>query len=222
MENKNAAKKITAIGFEEFPMLRFDLYEGSRYTHQTLMKANTKWDPISAAPNNEKTLSIKEVTVYYNEGPSERFQIGEIKINWKDDTAAEVGQSILDGMSSGSSSDGSGAATVALNQSAVLEKIDYSYSDELKDWFKLELDGKPIDTLTMPLKLSKGKRLAFTYKWSIPDGEEAASQVFKGNILLTFRTEEGQQIEETLPINYNLYLSDSQLKQLVRSGGGEH
>lgn len=213
LENKNTAKKVTGIQLEEIPELRFQMHEKNSYTHQVEMMASAEWIPNESQARSKEPFTIKEVIVFYNEGQPQRVPIGEINVEWKS------GSGLLDFRSSGGSSNGSGSYKVNLTQSVTLEKIDYSYSDRLKPWFELELSGQPVDSLSFPMKLSQGDNLTFTYQWSIPEHEPAALQVYKSKIVLTFKTEDGQIVMEDLPINHNFYLSDSQLKKLVRSGG---
>ncbi|MGM0884574.1 MAG: hypothetical protein ACQEXQ_26490 [Bacillota bacterium] len=213
LENKNEAKKVTGIQIEEIPELRFQIHEKNSYTHQVEMMASAEWIPNESQPQSKEPFTIREVTVYYNEGQPQKVPIGEINVEWPKVSG------LLDFRSGGGSSNGSGSYKVNLTKSVTLEKIDYSYSDKLKPWFELELSGQPVDSLSFPMKLSQGKDLEFTYQWSIPEHEPDALQVYKSKIILTFRMADGRIIMENLPINHNLYLSDSQLKKLVRSGG---
>jgi hypothetical protein len=216
LENKNAAKKIMSIQVEELPQLRFNIYEKNNYTHQLLMQASAEWKPDEVQQHSNVPITIREVTVYYNKGQPRKIPIGEIKVVWN------TGEELLESTSGSSSSNGTGSYAVKITKPVTLEKVDYIYSDKLKPWFKLVLLGQSVNSLNYPIKLSQGDLLAFTYQWSIPDNEPAAYEVYKSKIILYFRMEDGRSVIEYLPINHNIYFSDSQLKQLVRSGGEFH
>jgi hypothetical protein len=216
LENKNAAMKVSGIQVEEIPELRFQIHENNSYTHQVMMMASAQWIPNESQEQSKEPFTIREVTVFYNDGQAQKVPIGEINVEW------HSGGGLMETVTSSASSNGSGSYNVNLTKSVTLEKIDYSYSDRLKPWFELELSGKPVDSMSFPMKLAQGDHLAFTYQWSIPEHEPAAFHVYKSKVILTFRTEDGRIVVEELPIDQNLYISDSQLKQLIRSGGERH
>lgn len=177
------------------------------------MKATAEWRPDEVKQYNKVPFTIREVTVYYNEGQPRKVPIGEINVVWNSS------EGLLNFISGSASSNGTGSYTVKLTKPDTLKKVDYTYSEKLKPWFKLELSGNPVDSLNYPIKLLQGDHMAFTYQWSIPDNEPAAVEVYKSKIMLQFLTEDGRTVIENIPINYNLNISDRLLKRLVRSGG---
>ncbi|MBD2869255.1 hypothetical protein [Paenibacillus arenilitoris] len=215
LENRGTGKKVTGIQFEEFPQLRFTLGDDNSYQYHVVRKAYAEWRPDEAQAMGVKKepLTVREATVYYSEGEPKRVPIGEIGIEW-----SEYG-GLLQSVSSSSSSNGAGSNTVTMRKPATLEAVDYRYRDQLAPWFRLELSGRPIEEAALPMELSAGDPLSFAYQWSIPDDSPASLRVYESEMLLTFRTEEGERVTESLPINYNQYFSESQLKRLVRSGG---
>jgi len=215
-ENKQASNKVSSIQIEELPEFRFQIYESNRYTHQMMMQASAEWRPDLISDDRKKPFTIREITVYYEKGQPRKVPIGEINVVWNNRDG------ILDFASGSSSSDGSGSYKVYATKAAVLEKIEFTFSDKVKPWFKLELSGKTVESLDFPMKLSQDDSLAFAYQWSIPDNEPEAFTMYKSKIVFHFLLEDGRKIIEDIPINHNLYISDRQLKSFVRSGGDIH
>lgn len=217
VENRKNGKKVTGIRLDELPMLRFQINpHPDSYRHQVLGKAYGEWKKEDLGQMEEMPFSIKEATVFYSEGPPERVPIGEIKVVW------EKSEGLLQTTSSGGSSDGTGHYSVTVNQPLVLEQIDYSFGDRLSPIFDLSVTGGNADEpiLQLPIRLDAGDPLTIDYKWSIPDEMPAASDVYKEYILLTFKTEDGRTVRDRIPINFNSYLDEKQIKWLVRNGGG--
>lgn len=218
VENRKNGKKVTGIRLEELPMLRFQINpHPDTYRHQVLGKAYGEWRKEDFGQMEQVPFSIKEATIYYNDGLPEKVPIGEIKVVW------EKSDGLLQTSSSRGSSDGTGQYSVTVNQPLVLEQIDYSFGDRLSPVFELSAAGRneaePIPQL--PKRLDAGDPLTFSYKWNIPEEMPAASDVYKVYISLTFKTEDGRTVRDRIPVNFNLYLSEKQIKWLVNSGG-EH
>ncbi len=217
VENRKNGKKVTGVQLDELPMLRFQInpHGDAYYHHQVLGKAYGEWRKEDFGEVEQVPRSIKEATVYYSEGPPEKVPIGEIKLVW------EERDGLLQSSSSGGSSDGTGHYSVTVNQPLVLEQIEYSFGDRLSPIFELSAAGRNgIESIPpLPIRLDAGDPLTFSYKWSIPEEMPAASDVYKVYISLTFKTEDGRTVRDRLPINFNLYLSEEQIKRLVRTGG---
>jgi hypothetical protein len=209
-ENKQTANKVRGIQIEELPELRFQIYESDTYTHQAKMQASAELRPDLINEDRKMPFTIRDITVYYEKGQSRKVPIGEIHVVWN------KRESILDFATGSSSSNGSGSYKVYVTKAAVLEKVEYTFSNKVKPWFKLDLSGKPIESLDFPMKLLQDDSLAFAYQWSIPDNEPEAFNMYKSKIILHFLLEDGRKIIEDIPINNNLYISDRQLKSLVR------
>lgn len=214
LENKMKGRKVTGIQLEELPMLRFriDPHPNS-YRHQVLGKAYGEWRTEEAGQMEKLPITIKEATVYYSEGQPEKVPIGEINVLW------EQKESLLETSSSRGSSDGTGQYSVTVKQPLTLEQVDYSFSDRLSSMFELTMAGRDRPIPQLPIRLAAGDPLTFNYKWTIPENTPAAFEVYKAYIFLTFKTEDGKTIYDRLPINFNLYLYEKQIKRLVRSGG---
>ncbi|MGG1636753.1 hypothetical protein [Paenibacillus sp. NRS-1760] len=215
-ENKQASNKVSSIQIEELPEFRFQIYKSNIHTHQSEMRASGQLIPDLINEERKIPFTIREIKVYYEKGQSRKVPIGEINVLWN------KRESILDFASGSSSSNGSGSYKVYVRKAAVLEKIEYTFSDKVKPWFKLDLSGKPLALVEFPMKLSQDDSLAFTYQWSIPDNELEAYTMFKSKIILHFKLDDGQEMIENIPINHNLNFSERQLKRLVRSGGEMH
>jgi hypothetical protein len=177
------------------------------------MRASAEWRPEQLSePSPMKSpepITINEVTVYYQKGPPKKVPIGELQIIWNTD------EGLLNSVMSSSD----GRYVVNLTESATLEKIDYTFRDQLKPWYELMEAGKPVDSLDYPIELSKGDGLSFSHSWSVPEDEPAAHEEFDPKIRLHFETEDGRKVIEHIPINLNLHLDEGQVKRLVRSGG---
>lgn len=214
LENKMKGRKVTGIRLEELPMLRFQIDpHPNSYRHQVLGKAYGEWRTEEAGQMEKVPVTIKEATVYYNEGQPEKVPIGEINVLW------EQRESLLETSSSRGSSDGTGQYSVTVKQSLTLEQVDYSFSDRISSMFELTMEGRDEPIPQLPIRLTAGDPLTFNYKWTIPEESPAAFEVYKAYILLTFKTEDGRTVYDSIPINFNLYLSEKQIKWMVHSGG---
>ena len=215
-ENKSGGKKVTGIQLEQLPTLRFHIQPNQNsYSHQVIGKAYGEVRKEDFASVEQVPMSIKEATVFYNEGPPEKVPIGEIQISWgKSDGLLQMSYSR-------GSSNGTGEYNVSVNESLVLERIEYSFGDRLNPVFELTTTGgKRYEPITqLPLQLDVGDPLSFSYQWNIPDEMPAAAVVYKVYLLLTFKNENGRTVHDRIPFNFNHYLSEKQIKQLVRSGG---
>ncbi|URN92969.1 MAG: hypothetical protein NAG76_14080 [Candidatus Pristimantibacillus lignocellulolyticus] len=214
LENKMKGKKVTGIQLEELPMLRFQIDPNPiSYRHQVLGKAYGEWNVEEGQQMEKVPVTIKEATVYYSEGLSEKVPIGEINVFW------DQRENILETSSSSASSDGTGQYSVTVKQPVTLVKVDYSFKDRLSTMFELTMEGLEKSIPQLPLRLTTGDPLTFKYKWSMTDNIPAAFEVYKTYILLSLETEDGRMIYDRIPTNFNLYLNEKQIKRLVRSGG---
>lgn len=214
LENKSDPGRVAWIQIEELPMLGFELVEDERFSHHRLMKAYAYWDGGTGAPDlSLLPITVREVTVHYRGGVTRKVPIGEVVVT----DPARGG--MVDMISSGGSSDGSGFSSNKVTQPAVLERIDYSFSDRLNTGFQLELDGKPIEEAELPAALKAGDRLNFRYNWEHTVDDPASYEHYQIKLLLHFRTADGRAIVDRIPVNRNVYLSESMVKRLVRSGG---
>jgi len=218
LENQADAGGVTAIQIEELPPLRFNLHESSRYSHQVLMKASAYWEPdmLGAPDESQLPLTIREITIHYNGRAPQKVPIGEIQL------MADTRGGLIDSIMGSASSDGTGSSKVRLTQQATLEKVDYAYGDRIANGFRLELDGQPIERQAFPRELDEGDMLAFSYAWLPDENERVVLEDYQIKVQLHFRTADGRSTVETIPVNRNVYISEAQVKKLVRSGyGGE-
>lgn len=213
-ENLREGRKVRGVRIEELPQLQFELYESGRYPYQALMTAAAKWDHEQADPLKTLPLTVREATVYYSEGPPQKVPIGEIRI------MPQAGEPVLQFISGGSSSGGTGEYLGQVEKPARLEQIDYTYSSRLKPWLTLELSGQPVELLGFPVMFDAEDSFDLKYRFDIPEDDPAALEVYKLKGLLTFRTEDGRTVTEQIPINSFFSLSDRQMKRFVRSEGG--
>ncbi|MFB9328913.1 hypothetical protein ACFFSY_23505 [Paenibacillus aurantiacus] len=213
-ENKSTGKKVTAVQIEELPSLLFRIDpHPNTYTHQVLGKAYGEWRTGDEEQAEKASITVKEATVFYSEGPPEKVPIGEIQIVW------DRRQGVLETSSTSGSTDGSGHYSVNVTQPITLEHVDYSFSDRTSATFELTMQGRGEPEPQLPLHLSTGDLLTFNYRWNIPDNSAAAYEVYKTYIMLTYKTEDGRTIQDRLPVNFNKNLSEKQMKRLARAGG---
>ncbi|TYP74562.1 hypothetical protein [Paenibacillus methanolicus] len=213
-ENKSKGKKVTGIRIEELPELLFRIDpHPDTYTHQVLGKAYGEWRTEAAAQVERAPITVKEATVYYNDGPPEKVPIGEIRVVW------DRQQSVLVMSSTSGSTNGNGQYSVNVTQPITLEQVDYSFSDRLGKMFELTMEGGGEPGPQLPLRMTAGDLLTFDYQWTVPDESPAAYEIYRTRILMTYKTEDGRTIHDRLPVNFNLYLSEKQMKRLVRAGG---
>ncbi len=215
LENQADAGEVVGIQIEELPPLRFNLHESSRYSHHVLMKASAYWEPemLGAPDQSQLPMTIREITVHYNGRAPKRVPIGEVLL------MPDRREGLLNFIMGGASSDGTGNSKVRLTRQATLEKVDYAYSDRIGPGFRLELDGQPIEEQSFPRELREGDLLEFTYAWLAQENERIVLEGYQIKVQLHFRTPEGRTTVETIPVNRNVYLSEAQVKRLVRAGG---
>lgn len=213
LENKYGSKKVTGIQIDELPQLGFTLSEGNSGTYHNEMKAFAGWNSQGPEPPIKAPVTIKEATVYYNEGPPRKVSIGELRIL----PASDV--QVVHFYSSAGSSDGSGSNFGTMMKPAVLESIDFTFSDRLKPYLHLFLSDKPIDSLQYPISMGKGDNLSIYYKWVVPENSPMAYANYQSQCRLKFRMKDGHSVTQSFTINRNFHLTDAQMKRLVRSGG---
>ncbi|WP_433944468.1 hypothetical protein [Paenibacillus sp. SN-8-1] len=214
LENKNGPNKVTGVQIDELPQLSFTLSNWNSGTYQNEMKAIAGFNAQGSEQPIKTPVTIKEATVFYTEGPPRKVPIGEIQV------LPASNANIVDFYSSSASSDRTGANFGTLLKPAILERIDFTYSDQLKPFLHLYLSDKPIESLKYPISLRKGEGLIISYKWEIPDHSPLAYVNYQPQCRLEFRLRDGRSVTQFFTINSNLNLTDEQMKRLVRSGGG--
>jgi hypothetical protein len=214
-ENRRGSSKVTSVRIEELPWVRFHLHPENNYAHQMMMKATGIWMSEDIETMDKTPITIREVTVYFSEGEPRKVPIGEISLEWE-----ERGEVLSHNWGS-SSSDGTGSSSLLLNEAASLEKIELTHQDKIEPWLTVNMSGRAIEHLNMPVRFLKGNSLSVDYKWSIPDQAPAAFDIYQVKLRLYFKTEDGRSVLEEIPINHNTYISEKQLRRFVRSGG-EH
>ncbi|PZD97137.1 hypothetical protein DNH61_04420 [Paenibacillus sambharensis] len=214
LENKRDGKKVTGIKLEKLPQVRFEINPPNRnYRYQVIRKAYGSWNGEENPPMVREPLIITEATVYYSEGPPEKVPIGEIHIMW------ERSEGLLESVSSGGSSDGTGQYTVNVKEDLTLEQVDYSFSDRLSSLFEFNVITPDGPVTEMPIHLDAGDTLIFDYVWKIPAETAAAFEIYRANFLLSYTTGDGEIIHDRIPISFNRYLSEKQINWFARSGG---
>lgn len=158
-------------------------------------------------------LEVHELTVHYNDGTTRKVPIGEIRI------VGYEREGLLEFLSAGGSSNGTGGYSVRAAKPVELVKVDYSFSDRLHANFRLALGGESIDEINYPLKLAVGDILPFTYEWLQQSDDPTAYEEYGIKLHVYLRTADGRTAVETLPVSRNVYLSEEQVKRLVRAGG---
>ena len=213
LENRSDAGEVTAIRIDELPGLRFEHYEYTRYSHQVAMKAMANWNPDTLGVDAAQLpITVTEATIYYRNKEPRKVPIGEIRIFEGENSG------VFEGVSAGGSSDGTGSYSVRLKEPITLEKVDYTFSERLADAFRLELNDRPASE-SYPIELAAGDTLAFDYEWLGRGDRQADFEGYQIKLLLYMRTADGRSVVETLPISYNVYLSEKQVTRLVRAGG---
>ncbi|RUT33411.1 hypothetical protein EJP77_07115 [Paenibacillus zeisoli] len=213
LENRYGSKKVTGVQIDELPELSFTLSNWNNGTYQTVMKAYAGFNAQGEEPPIKSPVTVKEVTVFYSEGPPRKVPIGEITILPDSDVE------LVDFYSSMASSDRTGYNYGTMMKPAVLERIDFTYSDRLKPYLHLYLSDKPIESLKYPISKQKGDGLSLSYKWEIPLDNPMAYVDYQPECRLEFRLKDGQRVTQSFRINVNFNLTDEQMKRLVRSGG---
>lgn len=213
LENKSGDIQVSMIQIDELPQLRFQLYEKSWYTHQVLKKAVANWSPEELDLEENTNLTIHEITVYYNNGQSERFSIGDINVLWYPNN-----HNVLEFASGGASSDGTGFIAVKAAEDITIEGIHYTYPDKMPA-FEMKLANTPLDQVTYPFLTAERHGLNLNYRWRYSEDNPYRYDVFRSKIVLNLRLENEQAVTEYLHITQNLYFSESDIRKLVRSGG---
>ena len=213
LENKYAGKKVTGIQLADYPQIHFQLNQDLTYTHQTSMRATAEFHLSQVELQGKLPLVIKDVFVFYNEGPPAMVPIGEIRID------EDQGKGVLDFLSSSATSDGLGNYSVRTTQEVELVQVGTANSERLKSWLNLKLADVPVSELKLPIKLDKNEEITLSYQWSIPDHERAAYEIFQSEIQLHFRMEDGRTVVEKVPITKSYQLTNAQVHHLVRTGG---
>ncbi|CAM4188290.1 hypothetical protein PATA110616_00015 [Paenibacillus tarimensis] len=214
LENRRIGKKVTGIELEKLPQLRFEIHPPNNdFKYQVMRKAYGFWNGEENPPMEKEPLIITEATVYYSEGPPEKVPIGEIHVMW------ERSEGLLESISSGGSSEGTGQYTVIAEEAITLEQVDYSFSDRLNSKFEFSVVSPNGPVTEMPIQLDAGDTLIFDYAWKIPSDTATAFEVYRTNFLLTYTTGDGEIIHDRIPISFNHYLSENQVNWFVRSGG---
>lgn len=213
LENKHDSKKVTGVQIDELPQLRFNLSIWKDGTYQTVMKAYAGLNFQGPDSPIKTPVTIKEATVFYSEGPPRKVPIGEIRILPDSDVE------LVNFYSSMASSDRTGYNYGTMMKPAVLERIDFTYSDRLKPYLHLYLSDKPVEFLKYPITKQKGDGLSISYKWEIPEDSQVSYTDYQPQCRLEFRLKDGRRVTQSFMINTNFNLTDEQMKRLVRSGG---
>lgn len=214
LENKMKGKKVRGIQIEELPMLQFQINpHPTSYRHQVLGTAYGEWRAEYIEHMEKVPLTIREATVYYSEGQPEKVPIGEIIVSW------DEREDLLEMQSSKGSSDGSGQYSVIVKEPLILKEIAYSFHDQQSPIFELGVAVGSKSMTQLPLSLAAGDSLTFSYKWVITGDSPAVYEVYDSDILLTFETKDGRTVHDWIPVNFNHYPNEQQIKRLVRSGG---
>ncbi|MFC4775933.1 hypothetical protein ACFO9Q_03960 [Paenibacillus sp. GCM10023252] len=217
LENRNSNRTVSGIRIDELPMVQFNLNEETRMKHQVIRSASAELDPPLLRDVEGKPLSIKHITVFFNHGEQTRVPIGDIQIVWHSKPP-----SLTNATSGGSSNDGSGFDHLIVDHTAELEAITYTHNEHVRPWFELKLNNDPVESIKFPLSVRQGDILHFTYKLTIPEDNPAAMDVLYGKALMHFKLPDGQQKIEAFHLTRDPYLSEKQIKKLVRAQrGGE-
>jgi hypothetical protein len=213
LENRNEKDKVVGLQMEELPNIRFQILEYNRYQHQLLKIARADWLAGQVDESEKTPISVREVTVFYNDGRSERVPIGEIRFTW------EKEEPVFETIFGTGSNDGTGSFRVKLMRNATLESVDYTFRDGLAAGFEMKITHGRDEPATLPLKLAASESLNAEYRWSIPEDAPEAFVFYKGNLVFNLLTDDGEHIRATYPVNFNFYLTEKQVKRYVRAGG---
>lgn len=216
LENKGPGKKVQSILIEEFNKESYSKNERGRYKYQLSYQMQFKFTEkdLEYLPDQNNELIVNTITVQYDDGSSEQVPIGELI--FRADPEKSQGIAMIHG---GSSSDGSGYEIFEMNTDAVLEKIELSHTDKLKDLFQLRVYGKPYDQVTYPKQIKKGDRIHFQYTSLEPKLSQNGYINYSVGILVHFRLPDGTKIVYDLTTYNHFYYSSDEIKTIVRNGG---
>ncbi|MBD7968347.1 hypothetical protein [Paenibacillus gallinarum] len=216
MENKGPGKKVQSILIEEFNKESYSKNERGRYKYQLSYQMHFKFTEkdLEYLPDQSNELIVNTITVNYDDGTSEQVPIGELIFRANPEKSQDL--ALIHG---GSSSDGSGYEVFEMNSDAVLEKIELSHTDKLKDLFQLRVYGKPYDQVTYPKQIKKGDSIHFQYASIEPRLAKDGFISYSVGILVHFRLPDGSKIVYDLLTSNHFYYSSDEIKKIVRDGG---
>jgi hypothetical protein len=215
LENKQSGKKVNAIQLESMPMIHFDLTVDQSFSRQNLMHA------MGFSQGDLKPGTIKEVTVHYNEGQPERVPIGTIEVmDLKGAQAFESG-------SSGASSDGTGFMSGRSVKDVTLDEVEPSmneaYRSLLEYDLKAEMPGSGDQALIkLPEQMPAGTPFRIDYRWKEQNYSGGGiPTVFRPWLIFRSHAPDGTALIDYYQVNFNLYLTEAEVKTIVRMEAGK-
>lgn len=216
LENKGPGKKVQSILLDEFDKETYAKNEKGTYKYQTAyqMRFDFTEKDFKYLPDQSNELIVNTITVNYDDGTSEQVPIGKLIFRADPEKTQDIAM-----IHGGSSSDGSGYEIFEMNSDAVLEKIELSHTDSLKDLFQLRVYGKPYDQVTYPKQIKKGDRIHFQYTSIEPTLSQDGYIHYSVGILVHFRLPDGTKVIYDIPTYNHFYYSSDEIKTIVRNGG---
>ncbi|MEC0309592.1 hypothetical protein P4H67_22815 [Paenibacillus lautus] len=242
VEDKRADKKLSSIRIEGYPEQIITPYpQYAEYQRQDLGKIMVNLN--KPAPEEEGTgeqlkepVLVREITALYSDGTSERVDIGEIYI-WPG-VYDQEDQDPISWTSGGSSSDNSGYESAVVKRSLQLTAFSSKWLDIAEEGdlrihvdisrqipgtsyrsqpseAHIELRGKPIDEIQLPLQMNKGDSIRISHQFDMPSLEKSM-KVYQ-LILRTAFMEEGRRYRygDTM-IPYHPRPTDQEMTEFVR------
>ncbi|MBB6733593.1 hypothetical protein [Cohnella zeiphila] len=215
--NRQDNRQVASVFVEDVPGLRF--YQPAIQTemrYQKIYRIMAQIDPLGEKSEGEQDpIVIHSVKVQYTDGTSSREDIGEIRIFRQ--TAPSSGEkSPISSLSSSSSSDGTGTASMTVKRPVTLTGISSAWLPVLGNAFEWQANasGKKLD---LPASLTAKQSLTVSYQFHLPEDNPLSMNVYELMLKMTFQEDSGKTYDGTLIAEHVPYPSEAEMHAYVRA-----
>ncbi|GAA0134315.1 hypothetical protein YSY43_11550 [Paenibacillus sp. YSY-4.3] len=253
LENKAADRRVNGLYIKELPMSSVTIFPDQiQYNHQSMGTARVQFseadleelDRNSQSNDEDDSITIQRVLVYYSDGSLEEVDVGEIHVIPDHSVADESSEPDrpVSSSSSGSSSEQLGYTSFQILHPIKLIGVQSRYLDSLSGWLQAALNstalegrygqekvevvfndyvytGVPFQNIKFPLSMTAGQSVSAIYKFdhSAKTAPALKLAVYRFMIHLDFEDESGAKYDYPVYIQYDPYLKESDVKDIVKA-----
>ena len=225
--NKNDRSRISYIkigDFEGYPQNNFfyeddSIHNVDTYTHQALRSVTVQLHDFSN--ENREGRRFNEMKAYFTDGIKSKeitATIGELIIHPAGYFAADA--RVLQGSSSGGSSDGSSWDSFQATEPLAIEKISFPFTKPIENQFNFTISGKQtersLDSLEFPIHVEKDKYV--TMRTNLK--ENNFTNPFQFAIRISGTTAQGRSFTNYAHYSLFPYLTQDDVNRIIKEKTG--
>lgn len=165
----------------------YNIEKFAHYNYNVIsLEFNTK--KLYQEENKEETVILDKAVVIYNNGDEQEVDIGKIVLHKNSMSTESLTSTFVS-----STNDNTSTSEFISNDNLVINSISSYLDEDIKDIFKLRLDGKDINQINYPIKITPDDSLTFDSQFKFDSQDLKRYNVYEIQKRISLIDSEGNQ-----------------------------